>query len=142
MFVKIFSIFALQILGKQLHVFAWPINLDRRCLICGNLFGKKKLVKQKYITQLNSVLFINITKDLLYYILPTQDNAWNAVFLWIRPPREIYSPIFYLKHTKTDVPILIIRIVSAKLNEEAPGKVKSTSKNDRRSYPSLLKFGQ
>ena len=103
---------------------------------------EKKLVKQKYITQLNSVLFINITKDLLYYILPTQDNAWNAVFLWIRPPREIYSPIFYLKHMKTDVPIIIIRIVSAKLNEEAPGKVKSTSKNDRRSYPSLLKFGQ
>ena len=39
-------------------------NFDRRCLICGNILGKKTLVKEKYITQLNSVLFINITKDL------------------------------------------------------------------------------
>ena len=43
-------------------------NLDRRCHICGNLLGKKTLSKEKYITQLNSVLFINITKDLQYYI--------------------------------------------------------------------------
>ena len=40
-------------------------NLDRRCLICGNLLGKKTMAKEKY----NSVLFINITKDLLYYTL-------------------------------------------------------------------------
>ena len=39
-------------------------NLDRRSRICGNLFGKKTLVKEKYITQLNSVPFISITKDL------------------------------------------------------------------------------
>ena len=30
----------------------------------------KKMAKEKYIIQLNSVLFINITKDLQYYILP------------------------------------------------------------------------
>ena len=58
---------------------------------------------QKYITQqLNSVLFINMTKDLQYYILPRY--AWNAIFLWIRPRREIYSTIFHLKHMKTGVP--------------------------------------
>ena len=39
------------------------------------------MAKEKYIIQLNSVLFINITKDLQYYILPRY--AWNAVFLWI-----------------------------------------------------------
>ena len=32
-----------------------------------------------------------ITKDLQYYIFPRY--AWNAVFLWIRSPREIYSII-------------------------------------------------
>ena len=30
----------------------------------------------------------------------------------------------------------------AELNKETPGKIKSTSKNDRRGSPSLLKFGQ
>ena len=30
----------------------------------------------------------------------------------------------------------------AKLNKEAPGKIKNTSKNDQRGCPSLLKFGQ
>ena len=45
-------------------------NLDRRCRMCENILGKKTLAKEKYITQLNSVLFINITKDLQYYIFP------------------------------------------------------------------------
>ena len=103
MFVKK-STFALQILEKQLIVFAWPKlpYLDRHCLTCGNLVAKKTLAKENYITQLNRVLFINITKYLLYYILPRY--AWNAVFLWMRPRREIYSTIFYLKHMKTGVP--------------------------------------
>ena len=113
-------------------------NLNRRSLICGNLLGKKTLGKEKYITQLNSVLFINITKDLLYYILPRY--ARNAVFLLMRPPGEKYSAIFHLKHMKTGVPM--IGRVRAKLNKEALGKVKNTSKNDRRGCPSLLKFGQ
>ena len=30
-------------------------DLDRRCLICGNLLGKKTLAKEKYITKLNNV---------------------------------------------------------------------------------------
>ena len=38
-------------------------NLDRPCYICENLLGKKALTKGKYITQLNSVMFANITKD-------------------------------------------------------------------------------
>ena len=62
-------------------------NLDRLCRICGNILGKKTLPKVKDITRLKSVLFINITKDLQYYILPRY--AWNAFFLGIRPPREI-----------------------------------------------------
>ena len=97
-------------------------NLDRRCLICGNLLGKNTLAKEKYITQLNSVLFINITKDLLYYILT----------------------IFHLKHMKTGVPMITIRIrtVRTKLNEEVLEKIKNTSKNDRKGCPFLLKFGQ
>ena len=115
-------------------------NLDRNCRICLNLLGKETLAKEKNITQLKSVLFINITKDLQYYILPRY--AWNAVFLWIRPPREIYSTIFHLKHMKPGVPMITIRTVRAKLNKEALGKVKNTSKNDRRGCPSLLKFGQ
>ena len=87
-------------------------NLDRLCRICGNLVGKKTLAKEKYMTQLNSVLFINITKDLQYYILPRY--AWNVVFLWIQPPREIYSTIFHLKHMKTGVPMITIRKVGVK----------------------------
>ena len=54
-------------------------NLDRLCRICGNLLGKKALAKEKYITQLNNVLFINITKDLQYYILLR--HASDAVVL-------------------------------------------------------------
>ena len=115
-------------------------NFDRRCRVCGNLLGKKTLTKEKYITQRNSILSINITKDLQYYMLPRY--AWNAAFLWIRPPREIYSTIFHLKHMKTGAPMITIRTVSAKLNKEALRKVKKTSKNDRRGCPSLLKFGQ
>ena len=76
MFVKN-SICALQILEKKLHVTAWPTL--HNSLICGNLLGKKASAKEKYIIQLNSVLFINITKELQYYILPRY--AWNAVFL-------------------------------------------------------------
>ena len=116
------------------------LSTDVVLAICRNLFGKKTLAKEKYITQLNSVLFINITKDLLYYILPRY--ARNAVFLWIRPPREIYSTIFHLKHMKTGVPMITIRTVRAKLNKEALEKFKNTSKNDRRGCPPLLKFGQ
>ena len=115
-------------------------QISTRCLIRGNLLGKKTLAKEKYTTQLNSVLFINITKGLPYYILSRY--AWNAVLLWIRPPREIYNPIFHLKHLKTGVPIIIIRTAREKLNKEALGKIKNTSKNDRRGCPFLLKFGQ
>ena len=43
---------------------------------------------------------------------------------------------------KTGAPMITIRTVRAKLNKEALGKVKNTSKNDRRGCPSLLKFGQ
>ena len=116
------------------------ISTDVALAICGNLLGKKTLAKEKYITQLNSVLFINITKDLLYYILSRY--TWNAVFLWIRPLREIYSAIFHLKHMKTGVPMITICIVRAKLNKEALGKINNTSKNDQRGFPPLLKFGQ
>ena len=35
---------------------------------------------------------------------------------------EIYSPIFYLKHIKTGVPMITIRTVREKLNEEILGK--------------------
>ena len=113
MFVKN-SICALQILEKQLLVFAWPtLHKSRQTLsYCGNLLGKKTLTKEKGINQVNSVLFINIIKDLQYFILPRY--AWNAVFLWIRPPREIYSTIFYLKHIKTSVPMMTIRTVRMK----------------------------
>ena len=134
MFVKN-SIFTLYILKKQLYVFArLTLHKSRQALSFMSKFT------WKYITQLNSVLFINITKDLQYYILPRY--AWNAVFLWIQPPREIYSTIFHLKHMKTGVPMITIRTVRAKLNKEALGKIKNTSKNDRRGCPSLLKFGQ
>ena len=43
---------------------------------------------------------------------------------------------------KAGVPMITIRTVRAKLNEEALGKIKSTSKNDRRGCPSFLKFGE
>ena len=70
MFVKN-SILALQILESNCMSLRDPhcTNLDRHCCICGNLLGKKKMAKEKYIIHLNSVLFINITKDLQYYIL-------------------------------------------------------------------------
>ena len=43
---------------------------------------------------------------------------------------------------KTGIPMTTISTVRAKLNKEALGKIKNTSKNDRRGCPSLLKFGQ
>ena len=70
MFVKN-SICALQILEKAIarlgvtHI----AQISTDCLIRGNLLRKKTFAKEKYIIQLNSVLFINITKDLQYYIL-------------------------------------------------------------------------
>ena len=114
-------------------------NLDRHCVICGNLLGKKTLAKEKYVTQLNSVTFININNDLLYYILARY--AWKAVFLWIAPPREIYSTIFHLEHLKTGVPMITICRVRTKSNKEALRKIKNTRKNNRRDCPPLLKFG-
>ena len=42
----------------------------------------------------------------------------------------------------TGVPMITIRTVRAKLNKMALGKIKNTSKNDRRGCPFLLKFGQ
>ena len=42
----------------------------------------------------------------------------------------------------TGLPMITICIVSAKLNKEALGKIKNTSKNDQRGFPPLLKFGQ
>ena len=38
-------------------------NLDGLCRICGSLLGEKAVAKEKYITQLNGVIFMNITKD-------------------------------------------------------------------------------
>ena len=84
-------------------------NLDRHCCICGNLLGKKTMAKEKYIIQLKSVLSTSITKDLQYYII--QRYAWNAVFLWIRSLREIYSTTFHLKHMKSGIPMTNIRTV-------------------------------
>ena len=87
-------------------------NIDRLDRICGNLLGKKALAKEKYTNDLNSVLFINVTKDLQYYIRPRY--ASDAIFLWIRSPREIYSTIFYLKHIKTSVSMMRIRTARMK----------------------------
>ena len=106
-------------------------NFDRRCLIRGNLLGKKTLAKEKYITQLNSVLFINITKDLLYYILLRY--AWNAVLLWIRPPREIHSTIFHWKNLKTGIPMITFCTTCGNSNKEALGKIKNTSKKTEKA---------
>ena len=39
-------------------------------LSCGNILGKKILAKEKYKTQLNSVLLININKDLATVLHP------------------------------------------------------------------------
>ena len=80
MFVKN-SIFALQILEKQLHALAWPtLHKSRQMLSYMWKFTWEKYIgkRKKYITQLNGVLFLNITKDLLHYIFPRY--AWNAVF--------------------------------------------------------------
>ena len=67
MFVKN-SICALQILEKAIACLCVThiAQISTDCLICGNLLGKKTFAKEKYIIQLNSVLFINITKDLQY----------------------------------------------------------------------------
>ena len=101
------SIFALQVLEKQLHVFAWP-------------------TLHKYRQTLSYMWKFTWEKDIV---------------LWIRPPREIYSAIFHLKHIKTGVAMITIRAARAKLNKETLGKIKNTSKNDRRGCPPLLKFG-
>ena len=75
------SICTLQILERQCMSLRDPhsTNIDRLDRICGNLLGKKALAKEKYINHLNSVLFINVTKDLQYYIRPRY--ASDAIFL-------------------------------------------------------------
>ena len=83
------SILALQILEKKLHVFVWStLHKSRQTLsYIWKFTWEKTLAKQKDVTRLKSVLFINITKDLQYYILPRY--AWSASFLQIRPARAI-----------------------------------------------------
>ena len=41
-------------------------NLDRLCRICEKWLGEKTLVKEKDITRLKWVVFINVTNDLQY----------------------------------------------------------------------------
>ena len=72
MFVKN-SILALKILEKQYMSLRDPHckDLDRLCRICGHLLGKKTLAKEKDITRLKVVPFINITK--IYSTISSQD---------------------------------------------------------------------
>ena len=46
-------------------------DLDRFCRICGHSLGKKTLAKEKDITRLKGVLFINISK--IYSTISSQD---------------------------------------------------------------------
>ena len=107
---------------KNLRIVTWPsgrknsfrktmssrdshfINLNKLCRICGNLLGKKALVKEKYITRLNSVFFINITKDLQYIHPP---KICMKCYLLMNTASKEIAP-FHLKHMKNCSPMMTI----------------------------------
>ena len=108
MFVKN-SIFALQIIEKQWHVFAWlTLHKSRQiCHICENLLRKKALAKEKYTPHLNSLFFINIIKDLQYIHPP---KICMTCYLLMNTAFKRNSTI-HLKHMKNCVPMMAIRVV-------------------------------
>ena len=115
-------------------------NLDKLCRICGNLLGKKALAKENYITQLHSVFFINITKDLqcihppkicmkCYLLTNTASKRNSTISLktyknWC--PHDDYSWGTCARITE--------------LSKGALGKMKNTIKNDQRGRPALSKL--
>ena len=108
-------------------------NLDKLCRICGNLLRKKALAKENYITQLHSVFFINITKDLQCIhppkIMNTVCKRNSTISLktyenW--GPHDDYSCRTCARITE--------------LSKGALGKMKNTIKNDRRGRPTLSKL--
>ena len=111
-------------------------NLDRICCIYGNLLGKKALTKE----ELNSVFFINITKD-LQYIHPAKISM--KFYLLMNAASERNSTISlktYEKLCPHDDHLCSTCVRIIKSNKGALGKIKNTSKNDRRALPSFLKF--
>ena len=109
------------------------INHNKLCRICGNLLGKKALAKDKYITQLHNVFFIYITKDLQCIQPP---KICMKCFLLINTASKRNSTIS-LKTYENWCPNddhsgrTCVRVTE--LNIAALGKIKNTSKIDRRA---------
>ena len=115
-------------------------NLDKLCCICGNLFGKKALEKEKCTTQIHIVFFVNISKDLqcihpceicmkCYLLMNTASKRKSIILLktyknWC--PHYEHSCRRCLQVTE--------------LSKGALGKIKNTSKNDGKDRPTLSKL--
>ena len=110
-------------------------DLDRLCCICGNLLKKTALAKQNYINQVNSVFFINITKDLQHMHPP---RMFMKCYLLMNTASKRNSTISLKRYEKLcshDEHQCSTCVSITKLNKRALGKIKNTSKNDRRGRP-------
>ena len=145
MFVKN-SIFALQILEKQLHVFAWStLHKSRQ-----TLSYMWKYTWEKDIAESKGH---NPVKKCTFY-------QYHQRFTVLYPPK-ICVKCFFLRNTASKRNIkhhISLKTYEnwcpydnhlystceriTKLNKEALGKIKNTSKNDWRGCPSPLKFDQ
>ena len=113
-------------------------NLDKLCRICGNLHGKNALAKENYITQLHSVFFINITKDLQCIHPPKICMKCYLLMNMASKRNSTISLKMYENWYPNDDYSCRARI--AELSKGALGKMKNTIKNDRRNRPALSKL--
>ena len=141
MFVKN-SIFALHIYknnnmsSRDVHC---P-NLDKLCHICGNLLGKKALGKEKYTTQLHSVFFINITKDL--QCIHPRKICMKCYLLMNRASKRnsTISLKTYENWCQHDEHSCQTCVKVTEISKGTLGKIKNISINDRRGRPSISKL--
>ena len=109
-------------------------------LICGNLLEKKTLAKEKCLTQLHSVFFINIIKD-LQCIYPSKICMKCYVLMNAASKRNsTISPKTYENWCPEDDHLWGTCVRVTQSCKGGLGKIKNTSRNYRRDRPSLSKL--
>ena len=115
-------------------------NLDKLCRICGNLLGKKALAKEKYTTQLHSVFFINVIKDLQCTHPPKICMKCYLLMNTASKRNSTISHKTYENWCPHDEHFCQTCVRVTELSKGALGKIKNISTNDRRGRPSISKL--
>ena len=115
-------------------------NLNKLFFICGNLLKIKTLAKEKCLTQLHSVFFINIIKDLQCIYPPKICMKCYDLMNTASKSNSTFSPKTYENWCPQDDHLCRTCVRVAELCKGAFGKIKNTSRNYRRGPPSLILF--